>query len=136
MLKQIFLSLVALTSLCVAQAAAQNNLPPLVDREIFFGNPEIAGAQISPDGKFISFRKPHKDTMNIWVKRADEPFERARLVTNETKHPIRNSFWSRDGKYILFVNDFGGDEISTSMPSIQLPFGGGRGSQRREIYLR
>src|SRR4030095_11375515 len=66
-------------------AAAQNGLPPLIDREIFFGNPEIAGAQISPDGKYIAFRKPYKDTMNLWVKQADEPFERARLVTSETK---------------------------------------------------
>ncbi len=91
-------------------AAAQNGLPPLIDREIFFGNPEIASAQISPDGKYIAFRKPYKDTMNLWVKRADEPFERARLITSETKRPIRNYFWSRDSKYILFVNDFGGDE--------------------------
>ena len=91
-------------------ASAQNGLPPLIDREIFFGNPEITGAQISPDGKYVAFRKPYKDTMNIWVKRADEPFDKARLVTNDTKRPIRSYFWSRDGKYILFVNDFGGDE--------------------------
>lgn len=91
-------------------ASAQGGLPPLIDREIFFGNPEIAGAQISPDGTYLAFRKPYKDTMNIWVKRADEPFERARLITSETKRPIRSYFWSRDGKYILFVNDFGGDE--------------------------
>ena len=25
--------------------------PPLIDRELFFGDPEISGAQISPDGK-------------------------------------------------------------------------------------
>jgi dipeptidyl aminopeptidase/acylaminoacyl peptidase len=93
-----------------SSAAAQNGLPPLIDREIFFGNPEIASAQISPDGKFISFRKPYKDTMNLWVKRADEPFDKARLITAETRRPIRNYFWSRDSKYILFVNDFGGDE--------------------------
>ena len=99
----------ALFTFCVV-ASAQGGLPPLIDREIFFGNPEIAGAQISPDGKYIAFRKPYKDTMNIWVKRADEPFERARLITSETKRPIRGYFWSRDGKYILFVNDFGGDE--------------------------
>jgi dipeptidyl aminopeptidase/acylaminoacyl peptidase len=91
-------------------AAAQNGLPPLIDREIFFGNPEFAGAQISPDGKFIAFRKPYKDTMNLWVKKADEPFDKAKLITAETKRPIRNYFWSRDSKYILFVNDFGGDE--------------------------
>ena len=44
-----------------------------------FGNPEIARAQISPDGKFIAFLKPHKDKLNIWVKRADEPFANARF---------------------------------------------------------
>ena len=32
--------------------------PPLLDRELFFGNPEIAGAQLSPDGKWIAFRSP------------------------------------------------------------------------------
>src|SRR5260370_4273891 len=35
------------------QASAQSGQPPLIDRELFFGDPEIAGAQISPDGKFI-----------------------------------------------------------------------------------
>src|SRR5262245_57052916 len=78
--------------------AAQSGLPALIDREIFFGNPEIASAQISPDGKYIAFRKPYKDTMNIWVKGTDEPFEKARLITSETKRPIRSYFWSRDGK--------------------------------------
>ena len=93
-----------------ATAMAQTGLPPLIDREIFFGNPEIASAQLSPDGKFIAFRKPYKDTMNLWVKKAGEPFDSARLITAETKRPIRSYFWSRDSKYILFVNDFGGDE--------------------------
>ena len=93
-----------------ATAPAQSGLPPLIDREILFGNPEIARATISPDGKFIAFLKPHKDTLNIWVKRADEPFANARLLTNEAKRPIRSFFWSRDGKFILFVNDQGGNE--------------------------
>ncbi len=91
-----------------AEATAQ--LPPLIDREIFFGNPEIASAQISPDGKYISFIKPYKDVRNIWVKGINEPFEKARVVTAETKRPITNYFWSRDGKYILFVRDNDGDE--------------------------
>ena len=37
-----------------------NQLPPIIDREQFFGDPEIAGAQISPDGRFIAFLKPFK----------------------------------------------------------------------------
>jgi hypothetical protein len=56
-----------------AQKAGQKGLPPLIDREILLGSPEISGAQISPDGKFIAFRKPYKGTVNIWVKRADDP---------------------------------------------------------------
>lgn len=107
---RVFLSALSLIFLFSATALAQNGLPPLIDRELLFGNPEIAGAQISPDGKFIAFRKPHQGTMNIWVKRANEPFANARLLTNETKRPLRGFFWSRDGKFILFVNDQGGNE--------------------------
>src|SRR5262252_4571019 len=76
---------------------------PLIDRELFFGNPEIAGAQISPDGQYIAFFKPWKDTRNVWVKKTGEPFDKAHLVTNDTKRPIPAYLWSRDSKYILFV---------------------------------
>ncbi|CAN5529723.1 S9 family peptidase [soil metagenome] len=100
----IFLSL----TLCAAAAIAQQ--PALIDREVFFGNPEYAGAQISPDGKYIAFVKPYKDTMNIWVKETNAPFASARPITADTARPVRNYFWSRDGKYILFVQDKGGDE--------------------------
>src|SRR5688500_3822647 len=90
--------------------SAQNNLPPVIDREVFFGNPEIASARISPDGKFIAFRKPYKGTMNIWLKGVDEPFDRARVLTNETARPISSFFWSRDSRFIMFTKDNGGDE--------------------------
>lgn len=94
----------------VAFTVTSAQLPQLIDREVFFGNPEYSATQISPDGKWISFMKPYKDTRNIWVKAVDEPFDKARLVTAETKRPIGGYFWSRDGKYILFVKDNGGDE--------------------------
>ncbi|HTS61897.1 MAG TPA: alpha/beta fold hydrolase [Candidatus Acidoferrales bacterium] len=84
--------------------------PPVIDRELFFGDPEIAGAQLSPDGKYIAFLKPWNQTRNIWVKRADEPFDKAHLITAETKRPVPGYFWSRDSRYILFVQDVGGDE--------------------------
>src|SRR5215211_7428092 len=84
--------------------------PPLIDRELFFGDPEIAGAQISPDGAFIAFIKPFKGMRNVWVKKTAEPFTSAKPVTADTKRPIPAYFWSRDGKYILFVQDKAGDE--------------------------
>src|SRR5690349_4667302 len=93
-----------------ATMLSAEGLPPLLDRELLFGNPEIAGAQISPDGKFIAFLKPYKDTRNIWVKRTEEPFTAARLITSDTRRPIPGYFWSRDGKYILFIQDKAGDE--------------------------
>src|ERR1041385_7940948 len=47
-----------------ATMLSAQGLPPLIDRELLFGNPEISGAQISPDGKFLAFIKPYKDTRN------------------------------------------------------------------------
>jgi dipeptidyl aminopeptidase/acylaminoacyl peptidase len=85
-------------------------LPPLIDRELLFGNPEIAGAQISPDGKYLAFLKPWKDTRNVWVKKTGEPFSSARLMTTETKRPIGGFLWTRDSKFIGFVKDNDGDE--------------------------
>jgi len=83
---------------------------PLIDRELFFGNPKISGAQISPDGKYITVIKPLDGIMNIWLKKIDEDFEKAIPITNDQTRPIRSYFWSRDGRYILYVQDKGGDE--------------------------
>lgn len=93
-----------------APLAAQTDQPPLIDRNLFFGEIAISGAQISPDGRFISFLKPYKGTRNIWVKGADEPFSAARPVSAEATRPIRSYFWSRDSKYVLYSQDSGGDE--------------------------
>jgi len=90
--------------------AQSSGAAPLIDRELFFGDPEISGAQISPDGQFIAFIKPYKGTRNVWVKRTAEPFDRAKPITADTSRPIRQYFWSRDGQYILFAQDKGGDE--------------------------
>ena len=84
--------------------------PPVLDRELFFGNPEISGAQLSPDGQYVAFMKPWSDTRNIWVKKTSEPFEAARRVTAEAKRPISGFFFSRDSRLILYVKDNDGDE--------------------------
>lgn len=85
-------------------------IPQLLDRELFFGEQQISGAQISPDGKFLTFLRPYRDTRNIWKKKLDEDFDQARPLTNQTERPISSYFWSRDGKSILYVKDQGGDE--------------------------
>lgn len=104
------LALLASTTAAQEKKVAPSGLPPLIDREIIFGNPEIAGAQLSPDGKYLAFLKPWKDTRNVYVKAVDEPFAAARLLTTETKRPVAGYFWTRDSKAILFVKDNDGDE--------------------------
>src|SRR5882724_2760934 len=96
--------------LSVALARGASDLPPLIDRELFFGDPEIAGGELSPDGTFISFLKPLNGVRNVWVKRTDEPFDKARPITDDTKRPISGYFWSRDSKYVLYIQDQAGDE--------------------------
>lgn len=90
--------------------AAQGSLPPLIDRELFFGDPEIIGAQLSPDGQFLAFQKALDDVMNVWVKGIDEPMEADRPVTADAERPIHIYFWSADGRYILYAQDQGGNE--------------------------
>ena len=61
-----------------ATAVVNAEQPPIIDRAAFFGEIQIAGAQVSPDGQYLSFLKPYKGTRNIWVKKANEPFSAAR----------------------------------------------------------
>src|SRR5580700_1314816 len=102
--------LLVLTLAAQNKPAATPGLPPLIDRELLFGNPEIAAAQLSPDGKYLAFLKPWKDTRNVWVKQVDEPFSAAHLLSTETKRPVAGYLWSRDTKYVIYVKDNAGDE--------------------------
>jgi dipeptidyl aminopeptidase/acylaminoacyl peptidase len=114
-MKRVLFALVALVVMTgLASAAIDKDylakLPPIIDRNVLFGDPQIAAGRLSPDGSHISFLKPYKNILNIWVKGVNEPFEAARPVTADTTRPVRGYFWSRDGKYILYVQDKGGDE--------------------------
>jgi len=109
MFKRILIFTVLVVSFITFNMKVSAQMPPLVDRELFFGNPEIAGAQISPDGKYIAFIKPLSDVRNVWVKGVDESFDKAKPLTEEKKRPVGGYFWSWDNK-ILFVKDKDGDE--------------------------
>ena len=77
---------------CTFASLAVAQQPPIIDRALFFGEIQIAGAQISPDGQYLSFLKPYKGTRNIWVKKAGEPFSAARPMSKETTRPVRQYF--------------------------------------------
>ncbi|MCS6790244.1 MAG: S9 family peptidase [Bacteroidia bacterium] len=92
---------------CMASA----QLPPLLDRELFFGDPVLAGVEVSPDGKWLSFVKPYNGTLNIWLQPLrDGGLGEAFPVTNSERRPITQYFWSPDSKYLLYIQDKDGDE--------------------------
>ncbi len=87
----------------------QGELPPLIDRDLFFGDPEISGAQLSPNGRFITFVKPFKGERNVWIKGIEEDFADAKPLTANDR-PVPGYFWTHDSRNVLFVQDAEGDE--------------------------
>jgi dipeptidyl aminopeptidase/acylaminoacyl peptidase len=84
--------------------------PAVLDRQLFFGDPEISGARLSPDGQQLAFLKPFRGVRNIWIKKTNEDFATAKPLTAESVRPIGNFLWTHDGKWVIFVQDNMGDE--------------------------
>jgi len=82
---------------------------PLIPREVFFGNPDKASVQLSPDGKQISYLAPVAGVLNVWVGPADKPAD-AKPVTDDTHRGIRSYFWAQNSGQVLYIQDKGGDE--------------------------
>lgn len=104
-----FLFMALCLSVISVNGAEEAKQPPIIDRELIFGDPEISYSQISPDGQYISFAKHYKGVRNIYVKGREESYDKAKPITADDR-PVPGYFWSRDSKYILYVQDKGGDE--------------------------
>ncbi|MEE8115968.1 MAG: S9 family peptidase [Gemmatimonadales bacterium] len=85
-----------------------NGLPPLIPRDVLFGNPEKAGAQISPDGRRLAYLAPVDGVLNVWVGETEG--ENYQSVTHDTDRGIRVYSWAHDDKHLLYLPDRGGDE--------------------------
>jgi dipeptidyl aminopeptidase/acylaminoacyl peptidase len=83
--------------------------PPLIPRDVLFGNPDRAGAQISPDGKRLAYLRPDdKNVLQVWVRTIGKNDDTA--VTKDEKRGIRQYYWAFDNKHLLYLQDAGGDE--------------------------
>ena len=91
-------------------ASATAKLPPLIPREVLFGNREKAEPQVSPDGTQISWLATGKNgVLNVWASTLDG--KNAHAITNEAHRPVHWYFWAPDGKQMLYLRDNDGDEI-------------------------
>ncbi len=102
----VFLFLLALAAGCQTAVVEEVELIP---RELFFGNPDRASLQVSPDGNRISFLAPVDGVLNVWVAPADNP-QAAEAVTKDTGRGVRIYFWSYNNDRIIYLQDEGGDE--------------------------
>ncbi len=81
----------------------------LIPRSVLFGNPDRAAVRISPDGKQLSWLAPKDGVLNVWVAPIGK-LDQAKVVTTETKRPIRQYMWAYTGKHLLYLQDNAGDE--------------------------
>ena len=93
----------------VAGGDAAQGLPPLIPRQVLFGNPINASPRISPDGAKLAYLAPSdKGVMNVWVRSLDGG--EAKQITQEPARGIKTYFWTADGQGILYLQDTNGDE--------------------------
>ena len=103
------LLLAATLTVTLAPAPARSELPPLVPREIFLGNPVKTQARISPDGTRLAYLAPSEtNVLNVWLRTIGKDDDRQ--ITKDVKRGIRNYFWAKDGKRVLYLQDLDGNE--------------------------
>ena len=84
-------------------------LPPLIPRDVLFGNPEKVSPKLSPDGKRLAYIAPdEKNVLQVWVQTVGK--EDAKPITADKKRGIRQYFWAYDNQTLVYLQDADGDE--------------------------
>lgn len=84
-------------------------LPPLIPRDVLFGNPERTSPRLSPDGKRMAWIAPDKkNVLQVWVGTIGQNDEK--MVTADKKRGIRSYFWAEDNSTLIYRQDLDGDE--------------------------
>ena len=103
------LTVAGLLAVAAAPAVLRAELPPLIPREVLFGNPERTNPQISPDGKRLAWLAPDKkNVLQVWVKTIGKDDDK--MVTADKKRGIRQYFWTEGSKVLVYAQDLDGDE--------------------------
>ena len=85
------------------------SLPPLIQREILFGNPQRTSPGLSPDGKYLAYIAPdEKNVLQVWRRTVGQQDDR--IVTADKKRGIRIFFWTYNADQLIYLQDADGDE--------------------------
>ena len=100
---------VALTLLPALAAPAVAGPPPLIPRDLLFGNPARTAPQLAPDGRRLAWLAPdQRGVLQVWVQSIGK--SDARALTADPRRGIRRYQWALDGRHILYLQDTDGDE--------------------------
>ncbi len=81
---------------------------PLIPRKVLFDNPVKSGAEISPDGKMLSYLAPYEGVLNVWVRTLGGSDDH--VITSDYKRGIHVYFWQPDSAHIIYAQDMDGNE--------------------------
>lgn len=100
----------ALVSLALSvPMTSRAELPPLIPRDVLFGNPERTSPKLSPDGKRMAWIAPDdKNVLQVWVQTVGQ--EDKKVVTADKKRGIRQYFWAYNNRTLVYLQDADGDE--------------------------
>ena len=97
------------TAVVAVAGFAAAELPPLVPREVLFGNPVKELPAISPDGSRLGWLAPDdKGVQQVWVGAGDG--SGAHAVTRDPHRGVQFYRWAEDSRHLLYTQDSDGDE--------------------------
>lgn len=106
--RKVLLAAVVAAAIAVP-AAGRAQLPPLIPRDVLFGNPERVSPKLSPDGQKLAWIAPDKkNVLQVWVKTVGKDDDK--IVTADKKRGIRQYHWAEDNRTLLYLQDNDGDE--------------------------
>ncbi|MEG4350855.1 S9 family peptidase [Microcoleus sp. LAD1_D3] len=87
----------------------KTELPPLIQRQILFGNPEKTSPRLSPDGKYLAYIAPDENNvLQVQLRTVGQADDRQ--LTADKKRGIRIFFWTYSGEELIYLQDAEGDE--------------------------
>ena len=90
--------------------SARESARALVPRETFFGDPDVAGVQLSFDGASLAYIAPVDGVRNLWVAPVGD-LGAAKPLTRATDRPISYFFqWAHTNRHVVYFQDRDGDE--------------------------
>src|SRR5262249_9566186 len=116
--------------------AACAEMPPIVPRQVLFGNSERDWPQLSPDAHMLAYlARDKKGNTQVWVKTLGASDD-SMMTRSEHGGGIGIFSWAWDGKHLLHLEDHNGDEnqhlwsleLGSAVRRDLTPFDGARAS--------